>query len=150
MISLLLTLLNFYNNFVDQLVNKSYQFKKWETLKDKYHLDNDMYFQFSNAIPQIWKNKFKQNLTKNESNPPVLNHQLIKSGRILTLDKLTIKEIYSVLISSLKNKPTSQSYFGNSFPNYTFDWKQIYFLPRIITINSYQRNFQYKILHNKK
>ena len=102
MISLLLTLLNFYNNFVDQLVNKSYQFKKWETLKDKYHLDNDMYFQFSNAIPQIWKNKFKQNLTKNESNPPVLNHQLIKSGRILTLDKLTIKEIYSVLFHHLK------------------------------------------------
>ena len=110
-----------------------------------------MYFQWAQliqAIPQIWKNKIKQNLTKNESNPPVLNHHLIKSGRILTLDRLTIKEIYLVLISSFKNKPTSQSYFGNSFPNYTFDWKQIYLLPRIITINSYQRNFQYKILHN--
>ena len=120
-------------------------------MKDEYHLDNDMYFQWAQliqAIPQIWKNKIKQNLTKNESNPPVLNHHLIKSGRILTLDRLTIKEIYLVLISSFKNKPTSQSYFGNSFPNYTFDWKQIYLLPRIITINSYQRNFQYKILHN--
>ena len=51
------------------------------------------------------------------------------------------------MISSLK-KPTSQSYFENLFPNYTFDWKQIYLLPLIITTNSYQRNFQDKILHN--
>ena len=52
------------------------------------------------------------------------------------------------MILSLKNKPTSQNCFENSIPNYTFDWKQIYLLSRIITINSYQRNFQYKILHH--
>ena len=62
---------------------------------------------------------------------------------MLTLDKLTTKELYSILISSLKNKPTS-----HSFQNCTFDWKQIYFLPGIITTNRYQRNFQYKILRN--
>ena len=110
-----------------------------------------MYFQRAqliHAIPQIWKDKIKQNLSKNESNLLVLNHHLIKNARILTLDKLTVKKIYSVLISSLKNKPTSQNYFENSFPNYTFDWKQIYLLPRIITINSYQGNFQYNLLHN--
>ena len=46
-------------NFIDQLVNESCQFKKWKTLKDEYHLDNDMYFQWAQliqAIPQIWKN----------------------------------------------------------------------------------------------
>ena len=72
----------------------------------------------------------------------------MKNAKILTLDKLTAKEIYSILISSLKNKPTSKNYFQNSFPNWIFDWKQIYLLPRIVTINSYQCNFQYKILHN--
>ena len=120
-------------------------------LKDEYHLDNDMYFQWAqliHAIPQTWKDKIKQNLAKNESNLLVLNHQLIKNATILILDKLTATEIYSVLISSLKNKSTSQNYFENSFPNYTFDWKQFYLLPRIITINSYQGNFQYNILHN--
>ena len=61
---------------------------------------------------QIWKNKIKQNLTKNESS--LLNH-LIKNARMLTLDKVTAKEIYSILISSLKNKVTSQSYFGSYF-----------------------------------
>ena len=47
-----------------------------------------------------------------------------------------------------RNKPSSQNYFENLFPNYIFDWKQIYLLQRIITINSYQRNFQSKTLHN--
>ena len=109
-----------------------------------------MYFQWAqlHEIPQIWKNKIKQNLTKNESNLVALNHYLIKNARNLTIDKLTTKEIYSILISSHKNKLISQSYFENLFPHYTFDWKQIYLLPQIILINSYQRNFQYKILCN--
>ena len=80
--TLLLTLPNFNFveiiniNFVDQLVNESCQFKKWKTLKDEYDLDNEMYFQWAqliHAIPQIWKDKIKQNLSKN--------------ARILTLDK---------------------------------------------------------------
>ena len=120
-------------------------------MKDEYHLDNDMRFQWAqliHAIPQTWKDKIKQSLSKNESNLLVLNHHLIKNARILTVDKLTAKEMYSISISSLKNKPTSQNYSENSFPTYIVDWKQIYLLPRILTINSYQRNFQYKILHN--
>ena len=64
------------------------------------------------------------------------------------LHKLTAKKIDSIFISSLKNKPTSQSYFENSFLNYTSDWKQTYLIVRKITINSYQRNFQCKILQN--
>ena len=85
-------------NFVDQLENESCQFKKWQILKDEYHLDNDIYFQWAqliHAIPQIWKNKITQNLTKNESNLLVLNHHLIKNARILALDKLSAMEIYS-------------------------------------------------------
>ena len=77
------------------------------------------------------KNKIKQNVTKNESN------HLIKNATILTIGKLTAKKIYSILISALKNKPTSQSHVENSFPSYTFDYKQIYLLSQIITINSY-------------
>ena len=96
----------------------------------------------------VWKDKIIQNLSKNESNLLLLNHHLIKNARILTLDKLTSKEIYLVSISSPTNRHTSQNYFENSFPNYSFEWKQIYFLPQIITINSYQCNSQYKILHN--
>ena len=82
----MLTLLNFHTkntNFVDQLVNESCQFKKWQTLKDEYHLDNDMYFQWTELI-HAKLNKIKQDLSKNESNLLVLNHYLIKNARTLT------------------------------------------------------------------
>ena len=110
-----------------------------------------MYFQWAqliHALFQIWKNKIKQNLTKNESNLLVPNHHLIKKclnrnirqtygeGNIFNLDFV------------IQKNPTLQSYFEKLFPNYTFDWKQIYFLPLIITTNTYQCNFQYKILYN--
>ena len=72
----------------------------------------------------------------------------LKNTRVIVLEKLTVKEIDSVLILSSGNTPTSQKYSGNVFPNENFDWKKIYILPRVVTINRFQRNFQYKILHN--
>ena len=53
-----------------------------------------------------------------------------------------------MLILSSGNTPTSEKYFGKNFPNENFDWKKIYMLPRVVTVNSFQHNFQYKILHN--
>ena len=40
---------NFSNkdiNFVNDLVNENCNFKSWETLKNEYHLDNKLYFQW--------------------------------------------------------------------------------------------------------
>ena len=51
----------------------------------------------------------------------VQDHHLIKTTRIIALDKLTAREIYSVLLLSLGNTPTSQKYFGKVFPNESFD-----------------------------
>ena len=45
-------------------------------------------------------------------------------------------------------KPTSQIYFENVFQKYDFQWNIIYLLPRLVTIDSVMRAFQYKILHN--
>ena len=72
----------------------------------------------------------------------------IKNTRVIVSDKLTATEIYLVFLLSSGNTPTSQKYFGKIFPNKNFDWKKIYVLPRLVTINSFQRNFQYKILHS--
>ena len=66
----------------------------------------------------------------------------LKNTRVIVLEKLTVKEIDSVLILSSGNTPTSQKYFGKAFPNENFDWKKIYILPKVVTINSFQRNFQ--------
>ena len=80
----------------------------------------------------------------------VQDHHLIRNTRVIVLDKLTAREIYSVLLLSSSNTPTSEKYFGKFFPNENFDWKKIYKLPRVFTINSFQRNFQYKMLYLRK
>ena len=104
--------------------------------------------QLIQAIPLIWKQKINDSEKNVEKSFVVQDHHLIKSTRIIVLDKLTAREIYSVLLLLSGNTPTSQKYFGKVFPNENFDWKKIYMLPRVVTINSFQRNFQYKILHN--
>ena len=50
-------------NFVNQLLIKSCQFKKWQTLKDKYHLENDNIFnRFSYYMeyPRLGKTKLNK------------------------------------------------------------------------------------------
>ena len=104
--------------------------------------------QLIQAIPLIWKQKINDSDKNVEKSYVVQDYHLIKNTRIIALDKLTTREIYSVLLLSSGSTPTSQKYFDKVFPNENFDWKKIYILPRAVTINSCQRNFQYKILHN--
>ena len=50
-------------NFVSDLVNENCNFKSWETLKNEYHLDNKLCFQWIQllyAIRLIWKQKKKK------------------------------------------------------------------------------------------
>ena len=44
----------------------------------------------------------------------------------LPLDKSSSKEIYSILISNIVNKPTLNIYFKKLFENTTLDWNKIY------------------------
>ena len=54
------------------------------------------------------------------------NHHVIKGDRILPLDKSSSKEIYSILISNIVNKPTLNIYFKKLFESTTLDWNKIY------------------------
>ena len=63
----------------------------------------------------------------------------------LPLDKSSSKEIYSILISNIVNKPTSNIYFEK---NKTLDQNKIYLSPRLATIDTTLSSFQYKILNN--
>ena len=73
---------------------------------------------------------------------------MLQGSRVITLDKLTSTEIYSILISRAQHKPLSNIYFENLYNDYNIDWTAIYMLPRLITYNTYMRSFQWKILNN--
>ena len=99
------------------------------------------------SIPKTWKKVLKKNQS-HSWNLVLLDHQLLKNNRTLGLKKINYKEIYFIIISSKVNIPTSRIYFESKFPFYNFQWKEIYTLPRKVTINAYLRSFQYKILNN--
>ena len=61
---------------------------------------------------------------------------------------MSSEEIYSILIESSDSKPSSQLYYKNVFQNSNLDWKSIYMLTRLVTIDSRLRVFQYKLLNN--
>ena len=98
-------------------------------------------------FPKLGKKLLKQNQS-GSSNLVLLDHQLLKNNRTLGIEKMNSKEIYSIIISSKVNIPTSRIYFEKKIPRYNFQWRDIYTLPRKVTINAYLRSFQYKILNN--
>ena len=110
---------------------------------------NETYFQWlqpKHNTSQMWKTNTEQNLG-NVRNLLIQDHHLIKEARILTLEKLSSEELYSMLITKVIDKPSSNVYFENVFPNTKFDWTKMDILNRIKTINMYLRSFQYKILN---
>ena len=77
-----------------------------------------------------------------------LNHHLIKSNQIYSIEKLTAKKLYLISLEHETTTPTSQKYSESMFQDLTSQWKHIYTLPHITTIDSKLGYFQYKILRN--
>ena len=113
-------------------------------LSDKSNLK---WRQIVNSIPKTRKKVLKENQIDG-SNLVLLDHQLLKNSGTLGIEKMNSKEIYSIVISSKVNITTSKICFQKKFPLYSFQWKDIYTVPRKVTVNAYLRSFQYKILNN--
>ena len=61
---------------------------------------------------------------------------------------LALKMAYQKLIQPLSKPPTSQLYFKKVLGFAKVEWGKVYMLPRIATIESSLRSFQYKTLNN--
>ena len=136
-------------NLINELFTSEGEFKDWNHIKREFQLTNNLYYKFtqiSHAIPKKWKQILRENGAK--TCVIYLDHHLIKNNLLLSLEKLTSKELYSILISKKTSIPTSQQYFNSLFPDSNLDWKLIYLLPREISRSTSCRAFQYKILKN--
>ena len=67
---------------------------------------------------------------------------------LIGIEKLNARQWYSLLVYTHPYTPTSQKYFNELLKTDGLDWKQTYLLPRLVTLDSYSRSFQYKILNN--
>ena len=107
------------------------------------------WIQLKSSLPRIWVNAIKIDLTSfdNFCNfDPNVNF----NARIISLDKLKFRVIYSRLVSKIFRSSTSQEYYNNKFDlNRTSgSWKKVYLPPRFSTTDTYCRVFQYNILNN--
>ena len=114
-------------NFVEHLSKPSGVFKSWSEIKSEYNLEEKMFCkwcQLCHAIPNQWKRIIK---TTNDSctNIIYLSHHLVKNNRIVALEKLHSKKIYSLIVSQDMSTPISQQYFKTLFPHLNLEWKLI-------------------------
>ena len=63
---------------------------------------------------------------------------------------LSCKAICSKLLKQILTEPTSVQYWETKLSGglRRIDWRKVFLIPRISTIESYTRSFQYKILNN--
>ena len=84
----------------------------------------------------MWKKYIKQT-SENTSLLVVKDLHLLRGSRIIILEKLSSKELYSLLIFAIDYQPTLQKYFDNLFPNIELPWKEIYLTAGKATANSH-------------
>ena len=79
----------------------------------------ETYYQFNSQNLE----KFTQRNQSDSSNLVLLDHQLLKNNRTLGIEKMNSKEIYSIIISSKVNIPTSRIYYEKKFLFIIFNGK---------------------------
>ena len=137
-------------NFVSDILDDKGNIKTWQNIILQHKISKNSYFkwiQLTHAIPKSWKRELNQDKGYCR-NLLLLNHHLLKNNQLHAVEKLTSKELYSFSIYFKNSVPTSQVYFQNYFSNNQLMWNEIYNFPRIVTIDSRLRRFQYEILHN--
>ena len=137
-------------NFIYHLFKDDGVLKPWIELKQEFSLNNNLFFkwvQLCDSVPKNWKAILKAS-SESSDNLIYMDHHLIKQNRLLCLQKLDSKELYSIATLHNSTVPTSQKYFDSIFSESSLDWNLIYVLPRLTTKDTQLRAFQYKILHN--
>lgn len=84
------------------------------------------------------------NYTKRKNISTDNEAQILMNANVTKITKLIQKIVYLELVSQLVSIPTAQKRFSEMYPDYNFQWDQLYKIPFKITIDSRLRLFQYK------
>ena len=123
------------------------EIKSWDDLNNEFKLEQRLYFKWMplvNAIQSVWKNNLKHSNT-NSQNLILVDHHLVKSNSLFSIEKADSRELYCIINYSRNNKPHVTNIF----------WKEVWFEGirleghLCITTKSYHKyvSFQYKILN---
>ena len=85
--------------------------------------------QLIHAIPLIWKQRINDSEINVETNYIAQDHHLTENTSVIVFQKLTVREIYSVLLLSSGSTPTSQKYSRKVFTNEHFVGRKFIYYP---------------------
>ena len=139
------------NLFIQNFYNENGVIMDWTTFKQKNGMSDQFSFKWRQiiaAIPRGWKDKIRS-----ESELGVVGYaepepHLQAISRKLLLKRLSGKEIYTLLLSRIWEKPSSEEKIEQMLGINDLNWAKIYILGRRITIDSYSRQFYFKLTHN--
>ena len=101
------------------------------------------------SIPLDWRTKIRDNTTPDEVCMSKYGLYYYSHSGLHLVD-LSCKAMYSKLLNQTLTELISVQYWETklSVGQRGIDWRKIFLIPRISTIESYTRSFQYKILNN--
>ena len=126
---------------IDDLIDNEGNLMDWVSAKLKSELaDQDMirWLSIVQAIPSKWK---KQIINYGKR----INEKTLVD---IVIPNMKVKEVYAKLLRPLVQKPTSSKTIEKLLANDDINWKEVYMIPRKVSISSSIRIFQYKILNN--
>ena len=116
-------------NFIGQLLNDNGNIKPWKDLKIEFHLKDIhkiYWLQIINVLPKTWKDIILKD-KGNTKHLVIFDHNIVRNSQICSLNKLTSKKLYLILVDTNIIKPTVQGYFKNFFETSQFNWKKYIF-----------------------
>ena len=105
--------------YINQLCKSDVSFKNWFEIKNEFGSHDNLYFkcfQIINSLPLDWKRSVSEanNVVEISTIPQV---GILQCTRLIPLENLASKQIYSILIRKRDCIPTAKLYFDIKFPD---------------------------------
>ena len=140
-------------NKVEDLFEKDGKLKGFDKLRqDNPFLSDRLHFKWAQligSIPLYWRTKVRDNTTPDQDCMSKYGLYYNSDSELHLVD-LSCKAMYSKLLKQTLTEPTSVQYWETKLNvgQRRIDWRKVFLIPRISTIESYTRSFHYKILNN--
>lgn len=99
------------------------------------------------AIPANWKKELKSKAIRHTPPFDPQDYYLLLNSVKVSLSEMDTKTLYEAHVSDLRETPTAQLRYNEMFHDSELMWNKIYSLPFQVALDTYTRDFQYKILN---
>ena len=98
------------------------------------------------SLPSDWKTIIRSSVGKNDKRPiPHTPYIKLNCGSF-PISGVTSKQIYDSFLGKKQIPPTAQQKISDKYSDTTINWRKVYSLPFLTTLDSKLREFQYKFL----